>query len=257
MDEQHDITNLMLGAGVLFLDLLEDGVHTGEVDLGDVSELTTTPEVENREHYSSRTADRRLLRDVPIRTKLGLSATGHEFNRFNAALITAGKSDTLTQASATVTAEPLTAKVKKGRWFPTAKREISSVVVRQGATVLSPVNDYEVDTVSGRIRFLPGGAAVEDAAAEVDYSAAVIAGLDMVSVGAQPKKEGRIRYKSDPSAGPVVELILWRVSTRPDGALAFISDDYGNWSLNMTVQDDSANHPDHPYGQLIYLGESR
>ncbi len=255
MREGHDVKNLLLGAGKIYFDRLEDDILTGEVDLGDCSQLSTGAEVEVKQHFSSRDGTRGLLRETTTKTQINVSVTGHEFSAHNAAMIFVGAVGTLSQTLATVTAEPLTTKVKRGRYFPTVKREISSVVVKQGATTLVAGVDYSVDAKVGRIYFLPGGAAAEDTAATVDYSAAVIAGLDTVSLGTKPKVEGRLRYVSDPAAGPVVELILWKVFAKPNGETAWISDDYGNWQLSMSVLKDDAGHPDTPFGQVIYHGK--
>jgi hypothetical protein len=46
---------------------------------------------------------------------------------------------------------------------------------------------------------------------------------------------------------------LWHVNLNPGGAVGFIADDYGNWTLTGAILDDTANHPQSPYGLQYYL----
>lgn len=256
--EGSNALNLSIGSGVLRFDRLDNsGNRTGFVDLGQVEEFKTQPDMDFKEQYSSMTAARRLLRRVSTKTGGTVSITGKEFNPYNAALVQMGAVSELTQSTATVTDAALTSAVKLGRYFPTGKRNITVSSVKQGATTLVAGTDYTVDTVRGIIYFKPGGAATENSAATWSGSAAAItsgSGLNQVSIATVNKIEGYLHFIPDPTAGPVIEVVDMKISLEPQGEFGLITDDYGNWQLSAKILDDSANNAAFPYGRLVYGG---
>jgi hypothetical protein len=250
----EDPINLSLGAGVFYFDRFEGGVRTGERDLGNVSGAEFTSSVETIEKNSSRTAERRLLRKAVTKQAASLSITVDYLTSQNLSLFSQGEVRTLAQSAATVTGEALTAKVKKGRHFPTAKRQISAVVVKQGAVTLVAGTDYMVDARTGRIYFVPGGAAVEDTAATVDYAAALV-NLETVVGNVSGIIEGSLRFIGDPSAGPILEVEFYKVCIEPNGSIPLIQEnEWGGFQLNVTVLDNSAVTPNEPYYRILRHG---
>jgi len=79
-----------------------------------------------------------------------------------------------------------------------------------------------------------------------DYST-LAKSFDQVAGGTQPILQGRIRFIPDPSDGQKIGVEVWRCNLAPNGQIGLIADDYGNWTLDASILDDSANHPDAPY----------
>lgn len=245
-------SNLLLGRGAIYFDRFAAGTTTrqGELHLGNCTslELTTTDEV--KELYSSMASTSPLLKSVPTKRTMELKLTGNEYSLENLALVLMGNTGTLTQTTGSVTAETITTSSKQGRWYPTAKRSISSLIVKVAAATKTLGTDYDQDLVTGRVKILPGGTITDGSTVTVDYSYATL-NLNTVIGGNASTVEGYLRFIGDPAAGPKYEVEVWRVSVAPDGPVQFIQDDFGNWSLTMKVLDDSANHASEPYYRVI------
>lgn len=244
--------NLLLGKGAIYFDRFAAGTTTrqGELHLGNCTtfELTTTDELKDK--YSSMTSTSPLLKSVSTRRTMELKVTGDEYSLENLALVLMGNTSTLSQSSGSVTAENITTASKQGHWYPTVKRSISSLIVKVGAATKTLGTDYDQDLVTGRVKILPGGTITDTSTVTVDYSYAVVS-LNTVVGGNASIIEGYLRFIGNPAAGPTYEVEVWKVALQPDGPLALIQDDYGNWSLTLKVLDDSANHASEPYYRII------
>ncbi len=241
--------NLLLGRGALYFDRFVAGTMTkqGEAHLGNVTklEITTTDEV--KEKYSSMVSTSALLKSVNVKRTVEVKLTADEFSLANMALALMGSESTLSQAASTATTETLTTAAKLGRWYPLAKRNVSSVVI----TGKVENTDFRVDSETGRIYIIPGGSITEGSTVTVasfsygtvDYKTIVGANANVI--------EGYLRFIGDPATGPEFELEVWRVQAQPDGAFGLITEDYGNFSLTLKVLDDSANHATEPYYRLL------
>ena len=53
-----------------------------------------------------------------------------------------------------------------------------------------------------------------------------------------------------------MEADFWKVSLVPQGQLGLISDEFGNWSVEFRVYDDSINHPTIPYYRILQNGNN-
>jgi len=171
-----------------------------------------------------------------------------------------GTIGSLTQAAASVTGEVLTASATPGRYYQTAFKDISNLVVNVSAVAQVEGTDYAIlDAFEGIIQVLEGGEISEGDQLDVDYDHAEIAapGLQTVRGGAAGVIEGRIRYIGDPTAGEVRNVDIWKVSLEPDSAIDLIGDDFGEWTLSAEILDDSENHPDAPFYEMLYTGEAR
>jgi hypothetical protein len=112
-----------------------------------------------------------------------------------------------------VTAEvlaPATVVGIKGKSYFTAKKNISAVVVKQGATTLTLTTDYTIDdATTGIITLTSTGAAADGTALTVDYSYAAIItanALPLVYGATNTQIQGRLRFKSNNSTGPNWDL---------------------------------------------------
>lgn len=247
-----DSKNLLLGRGAIYFDRFASGTtnKTGELHLGNCTALEISTTDELKEKYSSMDATSGLLKSVNTKRTVEVKLTGDEFSLENLALALMGDSGTLSQTSGTITGETITTSSKQGRWYPTAKRSISSVVVKVGVATKTAGTDYEVDGTTGRIKILSGGTITDGSTVTVDYSYAVVA-LNTIAGGKASTVEGYLRFIGDPTAGPKYEVEVWRVSVSPEGAVPFIQDDFGSWSLTLKALGDNANHPNEPYYRVI------
>ncbi len=241
--------NLLLGRGAVYFDRFAAGTITrqGEVHLGNVTklEITTTDEV--KEKYSSMVSTSALLKAVNTKRTVEVKLTADEFSLANMALALMGSEGTLTQAASSATDETITTSAKQGRWYPLAKRNVSSVVI----TGKVEGTDFTVDVETGRIYIIPGGTIADGSSVTVaSYSYGTIDYKTIVGGNAN-QIEGYLRFIGDPATGPEFELEVWRVQAQPDGAFGLITEDYGNFSLTLKVLDDSANHATEPFYRLL------
>jgi hypothetical protein len=77
--------------------------------------------------------------------------------------------------------------------------------------------------------------------------------FDQVAGGTQPTLTGRIRFVPDPSDGQKIGVEVWRCNLAPNGAVGLIADDYGNWTVDASILDDTANHPNSPYYLATFM----
>lgn len=244
--------NVLMGSGSLYIDRLDDGAKTGELHLGNVTTFAITTTDETKKLYESMTKSRGLYKEVTVRRDIVCAITGNEFNIENVALTLMGNEGSITQTTGTVADSTLTSSSKKGRFYPTGKRNISAVTVSQDATDYVLGTDYAVDAKTGRIQVLAGGSIDDGSALTVSFSYAAVQ-LKTVEGGNAGTIEASLRFVGDPTAGPEVEVEVFRVKVNPNGELGFISDEFGAWSLNCSVLADQGRAANEsPYYRVIY-----
>lgn len=251
-----DIKNLLLGRGAIYFDRFSAaGALTGERHLGNCNVFQTSMEDDRIEVQNFLTQAGGTYREISRDRAINLSISMYELNPDNLALLVMGETGTLTQSNDTVTDEQVGPSTPSyGVWYKLENRQVSSVVVEQGAQTLEVDTDYEVDARTGRIRLIEGGPNVDLVTTTADYTAAEITGLPKVSIGSKSVLEGFMRFIGDPAAGGLFEVELWKVSLQPDGVMDLIGEDVANPSITGLVLDDSTNHaePDQ-FGRIIEL----
>jgi hypothetical protein len=95
--------------------------------------------------------------------------------------------------------------------------------------------------------YFPVGTSADDAHNVTVTYHTLVGSLDQVAGATQPQILGRLRFVPDPTDGQKLGLEIWRLNLYPSGNLGLIADDYGNWTLDGEVLDDTANHPNSPY----------
>ena len=248
--------NLLLGHGEVYFDRLSStGAKTGERFLGNVSSLAITMSNEVKEKYDSVTAAGNLLQRVITRTTAEVSLSMTEFTAKNLALFALGDdSSPIAQTGAAVVDENLNGGVavpSSDAWYPLAFRgsvanPLTAVTVKVGAATKTINTDYLVDLVGGRIYIVPGGTIVAGTdIVKVSYTyptlTAGTTALDRVLAGTRADVTGLLRFVGVPAAGPKWEAIVWKVSFTPDGDLALIADDFGEFKLKGAILADGVH----------------
>lgn len=244
--------SLYIGRGEVYFDRFDtNGNATGERFVGNATKFEITTNDDIRDKFSSAESTAPLLLSVNVRRTVEVSMEFDELDNPNVAIGLMGTETTLSQGSGTVAmGEVVTARLDK--WVPTAKRNISSLVVKNAAESVTYVlgTDYKQDLVTGRIFAITGGAITDAQTLHVGYSYGVVS-LPKVQAGTSNFINGKIRFISQPATGPQWEIEIWKVAIQPDGAIGFLADDYASIPVKARVLADTTNHPTEPYYQAI------
>jgi hypothetical protein len=250
----------MLGKGSVLVDIYDaSGGLTGYVHMGNVTELDQEFKDDKKNLYQSINKVPTLIASAVSKRELMLSIKGTDFSFTHLAIAmmaNGGKETILATGTTAVVGEALASATatKKGKFFATAGRNIGTVAVKQGVTTLVLNTDYQItDAVQGLIYFLPTGAVDDAAAVTIDYTPTALS-LAQVAGGVNPFVRVRIRFVPDPTDGQSIGVEWWQVNLSPNGKLALITDDYGNWELEGMVLDDTANHPNSPFFLMTDYG---
>lgn len=249
--------NLLLGRGKIYMAILTltNGVYVrgGEFDIGNCTEFVIEPSAEVKEKYESMDPASSLYARAVTRETFKVKITGDEFTLFNLANVLMGSQGTINVTGATVSGSPgetLATNPVGGAWYSFANRQISAVTVKLGATTLVANTDYILDTVRGRIYIVPGGAGAGVGSLTAGYTYSTYT-FNTVQLGKVAGINAFVRFVGNPSAGPTYEGEFWNVQFTPSGSLGFITDDFGNWTLEGMVIADLSGHPNEPNGRLI------
>jgi hypothetical protein len=245
--------DLLLGAGELFFRRLDaDGnpiggfLHMGNMD---TLEITTNDDVLTKR--SNMTRARPVRKRVTRSREVILRAVGDEFNPDNLALIFMGSVAYATDAGTGVVDKVMHENLGAGtlgsqlggQFFHVGAVNIDTVSMKVGSTSLD-ADDFEVyDAAMGFIYIKPDAPTVAVSGDDllVSYTPETITGKEspIVRGGTETEIQGQVLYKTDNTSGRNGILRVWNVSVAPDGAVGLISDEWGSFALNMTIQDDS------------------
>lgn len=259
---QYQLANVpMLGKGMILLDRLDaNGLLTGSVPIGNATKFSIEPKDDIAELYGSMNANSTLLATALKKREVKVTITGTDFKSDVAAFafMSAGKS-VLAISAATVTSEVLVSATGKhaGRYWRTAHRNIDNsgtlpVLTNNSATLVAGTDYIVVDAVQGLIYFPTTTTAVDGDPTTITYHT-LVGTFDQVSGASVPRITAKVTFSPDPTDGQKIGLDIWRVNFSPSGSSDFIADDYGNWTLDGLVLDDTVNHPTIPlYGLTFY-----
>lgn len=245
----------MLGKGSILFDRFDAaGLLTGYMPFGNCTKMELGLKDDRAELYQSLNKNSSLIANALKKRTISLSITGTDFrsDMMAIAMMSSGKT-TLATTAATVTAEVLASATASlpGRYFALANRNVDNVgtppVLTCNAVTLVAGTDYiVVDSVEGLIYFPTNTGAAAGHAVTATYHT-LVGSQDQVAPATQPQILGRIRFVPDPTDGQKIGAEVWRVNLYPSGQLGLIADDYGNWTLDGAILDDTANHPNSPY----------
>jgi hypothetical protein len=256
----------MLGKGSILLDRfdLTTGLPTGFAHLGNCTKFELDLKDDIAELYQSINKNVTLIATAVKKRQPKISITGTDFSSDHIAIaqMSTGKTAVATTAT-TVTAEVLITAaqtvVAKGRFFRTAKLNVdptaTAPVLTQNAAPLTVTTDYVlVDSVKG-LFYIPATSGIDvTGTKEITVTYHTLAGTqDHVAGATVPFVQGHILFVPDPVDGQKIGCDIWRVNLNPNGQLGLIADDYGNWSLDGNILDDTANHPTAPFYDYTFF----
>ena len=231
MPIQHVKNDYLIPRGRVYFDPYNASEQlTGEIALGNCPGVTISISTEKSDHYSSETG----LRQKDAAWNLQVDRTGElqcdNFSPSNAALWLAGTHTKKTQGTTPVTGEERA--VIPGRLYqlgattdnPLGVRNVKDITVKSGdgTTTYVAGTDYNVDTETGRVQILEGGAITEGS---VKFGYTPLAGtFDSVVTGGKAELTGALRVVSDNAAGGNRDWYLPKVTLTPSGDLALIAE---------------------------------
>jgi hypothetical protein len=265
MSNVADGANLLLGKGKLYFERFSasGAAATGALRfLGNVTAFTLTMTDELKQAYSSAESGAPLLKQALIRRTVELGVTMDEFTADNVALALMGtNSDVAAQTGAAVTAQNIRTNMPADgsgldRSYYVGKMKWDSAtpcVVKIDTTTLTVTTDYTFDYLNGMLYVVnnattlaacAGGAkTLTHAGTTLTYALGLYKSIVGATVGVV---EGAFRFIADPSAGPALNVDVWRVDCTPDGDWGLIGEDFGEFKLKGKVVADSAAHPASP-----------
>lgn len=245
----------MLGKGSILFDRFDaSGLLTGYMPFGNATKLELMHKDERANLFQSLNKSASLIATGLKKRTVSVSIVGTDFrsDMLAVAMMSAGKT-TLTTAVATVTSEVLApAGVSKaGKYYALLNRNVDNVttppVLTNNAVTLVAGTDYiVVDAVEGLIYFPTGTTADTSHNVTATYHT-LVGSQDQVAGAVVPQIAGRLRFVPDPTDGQKIGVEAWHVNLYPSGQMGLIADDYGNWTLDGEILDDTANHPLSPY----------
>jgi hypothetical protein len=248
--------NVLLGRGKLYFDpfLPNTITRTGEQDLGNCTSFEVTAKPEVKEKYESMDPASALYQRGVVRNTVTLKIVGDEYTLDNLVTALNGSIEVITAPGATIAAEAITPSggAILGRYYSLAHRNVTTLTdVKQASTSLVLGTDYTADLLRGRIYLLPTSPTIvpgDPLTADYVYGEYT---YNAVAIATQGTVDGFVRYVSNNIKGPNYEGEFWHASFVPSGALAFIADDFGNFTIEGELIADFVNHPTEPLGHLI------
>jgi hypothetical protein len=239
-----DSGNLSLGAGeVLFARGFQSDLAKREYrHLGNVESLAITTTVETIEKKSSMDGARGVYKQAVIGSEAEVALVLSEYDPENLALALLGDTASYSQASGgPTTGQSINngAALKFDRWYYLGYKQVTVTAVKQGANTGVLGTDYELNTELGLIKIKSGGIFTESVTtwdgSRAAIASTIVRGLSVGSI------EGSLKYFSaaNQAAGPRWEVEIHKVTITPDGELAFISEEFGTFTLRGKAQKDT------------------
>ncbi len=252
-----DVRNYTIGRGnIYFARTNADDENTGEMHLGNGPAFLVTPTTENLDHYSSMEGIKKKDLSINVTTDIGLKFTLDEPNRNNINLALLGGDTIATTAQGdgninnAVVIARLDKYVKEGMTY----RDLfaGSIVVTDATGVVTYVEgtDYTVDYDIGRIRALSTGDITEGESLRVDYSYQA-SSYPTIQASTRIVMEGLVRFRGNGEQGTNFEIVAHKVKLAVTGDIPFISDDWAQIEWEAEVLDDTVNHPNSPYMDVL------
>ena len=248
MSNESHVNNIVVGAGELYIDLLDaDDKPTGERYLGDSPGASLSVATERVQVFSGDGPVARKLVDSVRSISRSLQITLHDVSLENLALFVGGETPTQVSDEATaVVDEALTvrpglayqlgASKDKPAGFGAVDGAAAKTVVTNsdGSTTYTAGEDYRVDAKHARLYIVPGGDIAEGAKILVDYTPAA-ASRKQVRTGELKDVRAAVRYIECPTAGRGRNYYAPLCSIGPSGEMTLKSRD-GAQQIQLTAE---------------------
>ena len=252
--------NIILGKGELLYAPIVSGTRQSYFHMGNCARFAIILNDEVLTINDSTDAAAGVLKRVTKSREVNIEIGSNEYGVESLALAMMGDQSTFTQTSSAVTGEVLTTSWAAGRYYKAAGRNLTGVVITQGTATLTSGTAYTVYDASGGIikaASPAAGGAVTATAATIAYTRASLS-LDAVLGATKNKQEGSLLFIPDPTTGPQYDVEVFRTALVPSGDLDFISDNWGDYQLNLVALNDAAGvyggSATMPYFRLIQRG---
>ena len=243
MPIKHVENEYLIARGRVYFDPFDANEQlTGEIPLGNCPGVTINISSEKWEHYSSEEALREKDGGGVIQVNRAATLNCDNFSPSNAALWLSGTHEKKSQADTPVTGEVRA--VIPGRQYqlgatsanPLGVRNVTAVTVKSadGTTTHVAGTDYNVDTETGRVQIIEGGAIV---AGNVQFGyTPVAASFDSVKSGGKAELTGALRVVSNNATGGNRDWYLPKVTLAPEGDLALIAEGTDVVTMQFTME---------------------
>ena len=246
MNNSPSADNLLLGAGVIYLDRYDqNGQLTGDRHLGDCSSFSVTVETIRKDKPDLRTSIYDLPKSVIVGFKPTCQITLNEISRENLALALAGTVNAAhVQEAKTGLVSTITA--KKGcafRLTDSAGYKLFGLKidnVTAGAALYTAGTDYIVTQGAGIIFIPDTSTIVDDTIITVAYSVFQQI-IPQISMAHSTCMAGKITYVGDPTAGTAYMCIIDKVELTVTGGVSFIGDEFTSLQLQGAITSCAKN----------------
>jgi hypothetical protein len=246
----------MLGKGSVLLDIFDaNGLATGFQHLGNCRKFELDLKDDIAELYQSINKSVTLIATALKKRQPKVVIEGTDFNSSHAAIfsMSSGKT-TLAQTAATITSEVLITAAQAptaiGRFFRAVQINTDPTavapVLTSNSVTLAAGTDYVLVDAKKSLYYIPAGSTIATHAVTVTYNT-LVGSFDQVAGATIPFVQGHLLFVPDPVDGQKIGCDIWRVNLNPNGVIGLIADDYGNWTLDGNILDDTANHPTAPF----------
>jgi hypothetical protein len=266
-----NVTNLAMPRGALsFAAFDDDGVNTGEIDLGNVASFDLTNAIGYKEHMTSHESVVVLDAKKPSDQKWTLKFTPEERSAENMALFflsdpdkqKGSSPDQEAQTAGSGSSSPI---IYLDRWIDLGHKYINYGSIHVGALTISLAQsgedaDCRVDYENGLVMIKTGNSkGLPDAtAAAVTFTYRTVALRSFVT-RIRPMV-GFLRYRGLSEQGPRHSIECWKVQITPDAALGLIKpQDYAGLSFSGDVYIDdntNAHRATNPFFRAVELNTS-
>ena len=253
----------MLGKGSVLLDIFDpvSGLPTGFQHLGNCTKFELDLKDDIAELYQSINKSVTLIATALKKRQPKVTIVGTDFNSSHVGIfqMSSGKT-TIVQTAQTITSEVLITAAQApsaiGRFFRTAQLNVDPTavppVLTSNAVTLVAGTDYILmDAIKGMF-YIPAGSSIASHAVTVTYHT-LVGSFDQVAGATIPFVNGHILFVPDPVDGQKIGCDIWNCNLNPNGQLGLIADDYGNWTLDGNILDNTANTPNAPFYEYTFF----
>lgn len=147
--------------------------------------------------------------------------------------------------------------VEQGKTYAIGAYGVSNVSIQaDGSIAAVEGTDYDLFPTVGHIYIKPGGVIQDKVDIVVTYDCPEKT-IHRVAGGTKLNRFGKVTFVSDDANtdGTTAQgvLTVWKAKVGSEGAYQLVSEEYGQYSLRLTMLDDGANHPNEPLYKTEYV----